>query len=319
MAGVAGPAECVEWVRRMSSFATIAQTMRAERLRAAAQPLIPAVAQFQAASFQTPSPRSSASHLAPVPSSRSLATLPETYVQTATFFIALREYLDLSRDQIARQLATHPNVIFALETSDFGALPPWPQTRKLVAEYAALARIDPTPALTCLEYCLAVTPADVATPSSREASERAWPQAALASQSAVHPVTYQPRATPVALPNRFVTSDAIDPVDHEADDDEHEPESPSRWRSALAGLSPRSWPIVRIAAVMIVLSVAGLFTQASTLQAAMARLPAPLNQLMRTAQDAVLVRTSAKFEGMPWINVADPRSRRSDKLPTTHR
>ena len=31
-------------------------------------------------------------------------------------------------------------------------------------------------------------------------------------------------------------------------------------------------------------------------------------------QDAVLIRVSGKFEGMPWIDVAEPRSRRSDKL-----
>ena len=50
------------------------------------------------------------------------------------------------------------------------------------------------------------------------------------------------------------------------------------------------------------------------LQAAMTNLPAPIAQVVRSANDAVLAGFSRKFEGMAWIDVDDPRSRRSDKL-----
>ena len=58
----------------------------------------------------------------------------------------------------------------------------------------------------------------------------------------------------------------------------------------------------------------GLGASGSMLQAAMTNLPAPIAQVVRSANDAVLAGFSRKFEGMAWIDVDDPRSRRSDKL-----
>ena len=76
----------------------------------------------------------------------------------------------------------------------------------------------------------------------------------------------------------------------------------------------RRWPIWRIAGVATVMGIAGLGASGFMLQAAMTILPAPIAQVVRSASDAVLVGFSHKFEGMAWIDVDDPRSRRSDKL-----
>ena len=81
----------------------------------------------------------------------------------------------------------------------------------------------------------------------------------------------------------------------------------------------RRFPIFRTAIVGVGFAILGLGTQSSAIEAAMTKLPAPFAKAMRKAQDAVLIRVSAKFEGMAWINVENPRSRRSDKLPTVRR
>ena len=58
-------------------------------------------------------------------------------------------------------------------------------------------------------------------------------------------------------------------------------------------------------------------TQTSVLEAAVARLPPPMKRLVRGAQNYVIVQLAPVRDGLRWIDVPDPRSRRGDKLPTT--
>lgn len=252
----------------MNMFAAIAQTKRKEQLLAAATPVSVA------------------------PTSRPpVALVHETYSQTASFFIKLRQYLGLTREQAAALLKTSPSVIAALETGHFADLPPWPHTRRIVWDYAALAGIDPAPALHCLELCL-----ETVSHIIQPARQSHLPYAAQQSQI----------ATLAQQPNE----------DDDAGEDD-EPRRPSLIQR-LGFWMPRAWLTLRIAAVMLVLAFAGLFTQGWMLQAAMSKLPSPLGSLIREARDAILMRTSAKFEGMTWIDVSDPRSRKADKLPVKH-
>ena len=83
---------------------------------------------------------------------------------------------------------------------------------------------------------------------------------------------------------------------------------------------PTRWPVRQIATFAALFALLGLATQTSALQATMmTKLPAPVAHAMRAAQDAILIRVSRRFEGMAWIDVDDPRSRRSDKLPKNPR
>jgi len=264
-----------EWACAMSMFAAIAQTKRNEQKLAQAAPAIVLPAAQPAVS-----------------------PLDETYSQTASFFIKLRQYLGLTREQAAAHLQTYPFVIAALETGNFADLPPWPHTRRIVWDYAALARIDPTPALHCLELCLEETA-----------------QAALRSANTP--------SQPSVRPNQIATltqqsADDIDEIHDDAGSDQDDTPQPSLIQR-LSACMPSTRLALRISAVMILLSVAGLFTQGWVAQAAMTNLPAPVGSLIREAREAVLLRTSAKFEGMIWIDVADPRSRRADKLPVKPR
>ena len=219
----------------MGSFATIAQTQRAARAAAAG--------------------------------AVSKTADPQSYRPTAIFFLQLRQYLGLTPVQVAAHLKTHPEVIAALETGTLSRLPSWPQTHQLVWAYAAMASIDPTPALHSLQFHFVAVTAGESTPE---------PQAA-------------PPARMVAI-RKFLTS----------------------WM-------PRRWPIWRIAAVGVALMIAGLGTQSSMVEAAMTNLPAPLGGAVRYAKDAILFKTSRKFEGMTWIDVDNPRTRRADKLPIKRR
>lgn len=91
------------------------------------------------------------------------------------------------------------------------------------------------------------------------------------------------------------------------------------FRDIFFSWMPRRWPVWRIAIVGVVLIVAGLGTQSTTLEAAMTNLPAPINGVVRYTKEALLAKPSRTLEGMIWIDVDNPRSRRADKLPMKRR
>ena len=68
-----------------------------------------------------------------------------------------------------------------------------------------------------------------------------------------------------------------------------------------------------VAALFIIVAYSA---QGSSLQASLATLHPPLVKLMRGAQDYLLHRAAPVREGLRWIEVDDPRSRRGDKLAT---
>ena len=90
-------------------------------------------------------------------------------------------------------------------------------------------------------------------------------------------------------------------------------------RKLLTSWMPRRWPVWRLASVGLLLMVAGLGAQSSSLEAEMTKLPAPLGGIVRYAKETLLFKTSRTFEGMTWIDVDNPRSRRADKLQTKRR
>jgi hypothetical protein len=90
--------------------------------------------------------------------------------------------------------------------------------------------------------------------------------------------------------------------------------APSTPRPTVDEPRNRRWPVWQIVGGISVMAIVGLSAGRPMLQAAMTKLPAPLAGVARTANDAVLLAFARKFEGMAWIDVDDPRSRRSDKL-----
>lgn len=231
----------------------------------------------------------------------------EAYGETGLFFVQLRRYLGLTVDQAAASLYTHPSVINALENGVIADLPPWPQTCRIVETYAAMARLDPEPALHCLK--IVCNPPQTASQPPR----RTQGLSRLAADSLV-PLGPGSSNITTSIPHAFVPQASRPAATRPAQAPGVQPvRRPHLNLSAL-----RRWPLGRIAAVGAIASLVGVATQTTALQAAMTTLPAPVAKAMRQAQDAVLVATSRKFEGMAWIDVNDPRTRRSDRL-RTHR
>jgi hypothetical protein len=81
-------------------------------------------------------------------------------------------------------------------------------------------------------------------------------------------------------------------------------------------LSPKARAGRILFAIAVPVGLLVLLTQSSVLQAAVAQLPPRMARIVRGAQDYVTVQLAPVRDGLRWIDVRDPRSRRSDKLRT---
>jgi hypothetical protein len=59
-----------------------------------------------------------------------------------------------------------------------------------------------------------------------------------------------------------------------------------------------------------------LITQTAVLEAAVSQLPPSMKRIVRGAQNYVIVRMAPVRDGLRWIDVPDPRTRKGDKLQT---
>ena len=108
--------------------------------------------------------------------------------EVARFFRDLRGALRLTPAQAAQALATRVDIVAALEMGQIGALPPWPETCRIVRTYAGFAGLDPRPVLHSLEQLFTAAPraplpqgnARHAVPSP-SAVRRSWPLSATAA------------------------------------------------------------------------------------------------------------------------------------------
>lgn len=89
----------------------------------------------------------------------------------------------------------------------------------------------------------------------------------------------------------------------------------SRGVMAMQQRNGRAGFALSAAAVFVALVV--LVTQTSVLEAAVSQLPPSVARIVRGAHDYVIVRLAPVRDGLRWIDVSDPRTRRSDKLQTT--
>jgi hypothetical protein len=76
-----------------------------------------------------------------------------------------------------------------------------------------------------------------------------------------------------------------------------------------------------VAGPMVIIAAAVWMVQAQprALREAITVLPASLSQPMLNSLDTLSVRLAPRRDGLRWIEVADPSSRKADKLPTAGR
>jgi helix-turn-helix protein len=203
----------------------------------------------------------------------------------ARFFQDLRAAHRLSQTEAAQRLSTRSDVICALEAGDVSGLPPWPECCRVVRTYTGLVGLDPRPILHLLEVLLAAA----------ATAPKPAPKRALLPQ-----LKRQQRAGP-RQQSSDVGGSALKAVS-------------ARLKGLLRSSEARAGRILFAIAVPVGLLV--LLTQSSVLEAAVSQLPPRMARIVRGAQDYVTVQLAPVRDGLRWIDVRDPRSRRSDKLRT---
>lgn len=232
----------------------------------------------------------------------------------ARYFQDVRARIGLPLEEIARRLSADPRVIHALESGAVAALPPWPEIERVVTLYMRALSLDPAPPLRALAA--------------------AMEQEAIAARARLAPQSAAPLAlsAPAAAATVSAAPEAAAAIGDGAEEDEagapeHDDASADISDTRLAGL-PRlqlsRLPVRRLARTGAVLAVmaavaggAVLFVQSSLMKSG--RLPAPAAEFMRSASDSVALFLAPKRDGLRWIEVADPRTRRGDKLQTARR
>jgi hypothetical protein len=207
--------------------------------------------------------------------------------EVARFFKDLRGALRLTPVQTAQALATRVDIIAALEMGQIGALPPWPETCRIVRTYAGFAGLDPRPILHSLEQLFVAAP------------------------RAPGPMPRGPRRN--LMPN--FTKQGAPIMAAIGGGGRRAAEAARNVRAAVNDHAGR--PGMALFTVTMGIALILLITQTTVLEAAVSQLPPSMKRFVRGAQNYVIVRFAPVRDGLRWIDVTDPRTRRTDKLQST--
>ena len=197
----------------------------------------------------------------------------------ARFFVDLRRTIGVSPVQAATHLRTSLPVIFALEQADIHSLPPWPEVQRIVTAYAAWTGIDGRPVLTALGILL------------REAAQR----------------RQMARQAEALRPAMNATSERLRQMRTVI--------AESAMRLPMEALNQaRERPVRTFYALSLPLGLVLVMLNANVLGGALSHLPVPFKAAAGYLHDVMAVHFAPEREGLKWIEVTDPRSRRSDRL-----
>jgi cytoskeletal protein RodZ len=98
--------------------------------------------------------------------------------EVGELFIDMRKSLGLEVPELAARLHTRPEIISALEDGNLAALPPWPQTSKIVNDYTKMLKLDPGPIMRRIALVLTPpqSPPPPATPQQRNTPMQPSPE-----------------------------------------------------------------------------------------------------------------------------------------------
>ena len=204
--------------------------------------------------------------------------------QLGQTFLDMRLRMKVSRETIARRLATSTSTIDNFEAGAIGALPHGKEADRIVRGYCELLRVDPEPLLRRIRGHMQ----------------------ALASQARSATPT-RPRSVPAQT-----TAGRAAPRSQPAVKSRRAKDRSSRGR--LRALFALSAPVALVAAVVYLAHAAP-----KPVYSAIALLPGPAGTAVRAGLDYLLQVTAPRREGLRWIEVSDPRLRKADKLQTSTR
>jgi hypothetical protein len=218
-------------------------------------------------------------------------------VESGRLFRDLRRVLRLSLPELAARLKTRIDVLEALERGDIGALPPWPETVRVITAYTALGRIDPRSVLHMIAERLAVRAGvpkhwggrgmlALARPKGQRDAGRRFANGAAAMKLASGAFAHSLRGSVAG---------------------------------AREGLQRHGFLLRLLFAIAVPAVVLISLAQTSMLHASVSSLPAPFVKIFGSIRDHFAVQTAPVRDGLRWIEVDDPRSRRGDKLAEPRR
>lgn len=210
----------------------------------------------------------------------------------------MRLALGMTPGELALRLSTTVDTIITLEQGRLRALPHWEETQRVVMGLCALHRVDPRPLLQRIYQQTGAT--HVGAPPERSlgallrASERTADRTARKTTAPPEPSSRR-RAAPKPAPA-----------------------PKKRWKVRRAGRG-RGRALMAVAGPMVLIAsvVWSIQAQPRALREAIAVLPASIAQPMLASLDTLAVRLAPRRDGLKWIDVADPSSRKADKLQVT--
>jgi hypothetical protein len=210
----------------------------------------------------------------------------------------MRLALGMTPGELALRLGTTVDTIMTLEQGRLRALPHWEETQRVVVGLCALHRVDPRPLLQRIYEQTNAT--HVGAPP-----ERSLGALLRSSERTPDRAVRKATATPEPSPRRRA---APKPV----------PSPKPRWRTR-RGARGRGRALMAVAGPMVLIAsvVWSIQAQPRALREAISVLPNSIAQSMLTGLDTLAVRLAPRRDGLKWIDVADPSSRKADKLQVT--
>lgn len=242
--------------------------------------------------------------------------IAESRALIAQFFIDLRRALRLTLPQAAEYLQVCPEVIEALETGQVEYLPAWSDTSAIVMTYTSMGGVNGRPALNAIGHLVSYLSSFAPVQRLPAASE--YPQAQIQAQA---------YSQPYAQPQQFPRSQPLP---------RSEPRSPSssqpsRQASRHAGNFLRAGSAIANGARRLPQEALNQFRRRP--QRALYAVSLPLGLLLLMLHSSIFETVAKPFgsavrwassyfqehygpvrDGMRYIEVDDPRSRRGDKL-----
>lgn len=229
--------------------------------------------------------------------------------EIGALFRDLRRILGLSLPDLANRLGTRLDVVAALERGEIGKLPPWPETQRIVIAYTGMARIDPRAVLGFIRQEM-VNHSTMAAASRRSLGQPFGSLARVTAAATSRVISSTRSAASAALgAHSAITQSWVQSEAAELDDDD--------VRSG-AWLGRTGIMVL----LLLSLSLGTYLVRTAGMDGALADLKAPVARLVARAHGYIMQQTARVAGGeqeLKWVDVDDPRSRRSDRLQSDPR
>jgi hypothetical protein len=208
--------------------------------------------------------------------------------QLGQIFLNMRKAMNVSRETIARRLATRASTIDDFEAGAVAALPHWKETQRIVRGYCQLLRLDPEPILWRIRSQLDALSNPVRAPTQAPRGPIPLPASP----------TGRPRGVPAPLARERTPTER--------------PEGGRR--RGVRTLFALTLPAALLGGVVYAAQAVPQYVYP-----ALAMLPDRIEVPVRAGLEYMILLTAPSRDGLRWIEVSDPQLRKADKLQTGSR